>query len=315
MTLPKHNPQIDSSLKKNRKGIDVDMGYNNNHAGMHIMRYSRCTAYDDLEYYDRVAQKKYAKKKNLEKMQERCEKEPVNVKGDINMSDVKSHNQNKSKKQNPKKSTPSPPPRKYGTEKVIDFSHFLSANLVSKNIMIYALKNKKDAYKILSDAEDLLEQDMRTNAEVNSPWSWITILEKSIIFLSVVAEKLDCTIQELFINDADYCKRFVYKLLDDIDDSEWNDKEVDDKGNATITIYDFDLWHNFINRSSSSRSMDLSIERQVFDDSVNYALAYGCLIVKKSDFLVKGAYLFEEEKGKLQELVDRLIVNYPEQKE
>ena len=61
--------------------------------------------------------------------------------------------------------------------------------------------------------------------------------------------------------------------------------------------------------------MDLSIERQVFDDSVNYALAYGCLIVKKSDFLVKGAYLFEEEKGKLQELVDRLIVNYPEQKE
>lgn len=305
------------------------MGYNNNHAGMHMMRYSRYAAYDDLEYYDRVAQEAYARKQQLEKeqgeVQESREKETVSVRSDINMSDVKPHNQNKkkNKKQNSKKPTILCPPRKYGTEEVIDFSHFLSADLVSKNIMIYALKNKKDAYKILSDAEDLLKQDIRTNAEVSSldEWSWMPILEKSMIFLSVVAEKLDCTIQEFFINDEDYRKRFVYKLLDEIGDHEWDEGEVDEDGNATITISDFDRWHHLTDRSHSMGiidSMDLSVERQVFDDGVNYTLSYGCLTVRVTsayDFLVKGAYLLEEEKGKLQELVDRLIEEHPEWKE
>ena len=32
------------------------MGYNNNYAGMHMIRYSRYGQYDDLKYYDKLAE-------------------------------------------------------------------------------------------------------------------------------------------------------------------------------------------------------------------------------------------------------------------
>ena len=34
------------------------MGRNNHHAGIHMMWYRRYAAYDDLEYYDKLAEKK-----------------------------------------------------------------------------------------------------------------------------------------------------------------------------------------------------------------------------------------------------------------
>ncbi len=41
------------------------MGYNNNYAGMHMIRYSRYGQYDDLKYYDKLAeQEKQCKKVN-----------------------------------------------------------------------------------------------------------------------------------------------------------------------------------------------------------------------------------------------------------
>lgn len=41
------------------------MGYNNNYAGMHMIRYSRYGQYDDLKYYDKLAeQERQCKKEN-----------------------------------------------------------------------------------------------------------------------------------------------------------------------------------------------------------------------------------------------------------
>lgn len=33
------------------------MGYNNNYAGMHMVRFTHYGQYDDLEYYDKLAEK------------------------------------------------------------------------------------------------------------------------------------------------------------------------------------------------------------------------------------------------------------------
>ena len=41
------------------------MGYNNNYAGIHMIRYSRYGQYDDLKYYDKLAeQERQCKKVN-----------------------------------------------------------------------------------------------------------------------------------------------------------------------------------------------------------------------------------------------------------
>ena len=52
------------------------MGYNNNYAGMHMIRYSRYGQYDDLKYYDKLAeQERQCKKENA-----RSEREEINSK-------------------------------------------------------------------------------------------------------------------------------------------------------------------------------------------------------------------------------------------
>ena len=43
------------------------MGYNNNHAGMHMIWYHRRNSYDDLEYYDRLAETQQKQKELLAK--------------------------------------------------------------------------------------------------------------------------------------------------------------------------------------------------------------------------------------------------------
>ena len=51
------------------------------------------------------------------------------------------------------------PKIRYGTEKVIDIQYFRNMHLVSKNLMLIALKNKIDIGKILYDVENLMKQE------------------------------------------------------------------------------------------------------------------------------------------------------------
>ena len=201
----------------------------------------------------------------------------------------------------------------YGAEKVIDVQHFTKMDLVSKNLMFIALKNKIDIGKILCDVENTMKQDERTNAVPNNSWSWMPILEKATIFLSILADKLNCSIQEFFIDNEEACKKYIYKLLDGIKDWEWDEGYVDSKtGEAEIRICCYGD-NKSINLLDSS--MDLVINREYYDEIPYYALSYGDLSIKPLsvyDYLTKGAYLLEEEEGKLKELVERLVKEHPE---
>ena len=42
------------------------MGYNNHHAGMHMMRYGKYINYDNLDYYDRIVQEEHLERKRVE---------------------------------------------------------------------------------------------------------------------------------------------------------------------------------------------------------------------------------------------------------
>ena len=271
------------------------MGYNNHHAGMHMIWHRRYAAYDDLDYYDKLAEEK--------RIQARIEKEN----GEIVEMDKQENTGQKPTQQNIKKkqksksrqNTMEKPKIPYGTEKVIDIQYFSRMDLVSKNLMFMALKNKIDIGKILCEVEDIMKQDERTNAAINNSWSWMPILEKAMIFLSILADKLNCSVQEFFIDNEEVRKKYIYKLLDEIKDWEWDEGCIDaETGEAEIRICNYgdsELIDLF------SPSMDLTINREYYDGPLSMY-----------DYLIKGAYLLEEEEGKLKELVERLVKEHPE---
>ncbi len=285
------------------------MGYNNHHAGMHMIWHRRYAAYDDLDYYDKLAEEK--------RIQARIEKEN----GEIVEMDKQENTGQKPTQQNIKKkqksksrqNTMEKPKIPYGTEKVIDIQYFSRMDLVSKNLMFMALKNKIDIGKILCEVEDIMKQDERTNAAINNSWSWMPILEKAMIFLSILADKLNCSVQEFFIDNEEVRKKYIYKLLDEIKDWEWDEGCIDaETGEAEIRICNYgdsELIDLF------SPSMDLTINREYYDGVPNYTLSFGDLSIRPLsmyDYLIKGAYLLEEEEGKLKELVERLVKEHPE---
>lgn len=171
------------------------MGYNNNYAGMHMIRYSRYGQYDDLKYYDKLAEQ-----------ERQCKK--VNARPENSNSEDR---KNKFKKKlvdlNNKYGGG------YGVDELIDAHHFVYSNIVMSNVMIIAMKNKKDIYEILTECENTMNKDYRTNAVPKISWSYIPIMDKFMIFTSLLAEKLNCNIWDFFVNEPTQRKDFVYSLI------------------------------------------------------------------------------------------------------
>lgn len=287
------------------------MGYNNHHAGLHMIRYRGYGAYDDLRYYDRLALEE-RRIRLLEGEKNRVEEDDLTKERQA----VDMENSSKEKLQK-KKSVEAcrmkVPQRTYGTTEIIDIEHFLLRDLITVNVMIMALKGKKDIYKILNEAESLMKEDSRTNNALTweNSISWMPMMWRASIFLSILADKLDCSIQEFFINDEDARKKFVYKFLDTVDDNEWElETEAEDE-NVSFRIENYDLQHGIGEmRIDYRNTMDLCLEKVIISGVPNYTLSYGSLyiyITSSYDYMRKGAYLWEEEEGKLKEIVERLI--------
>lgn len=203
---------------------------------------------------------------------------------------------------------------------IIDRSFWRQSDLINKNVMYMALKNKLDVSSILDEIEDMMKKDKRTNPEPlrDNQWAWFPVMENVMVFLSILADKLNCNIQELFIDNSELCKKYAYQLLDKIDVDEWNEGWVDaESGDTEIVIYRYD-WSFLTDRKYDHDyvdTMDLVIGRQYIDGMANYYMSYGSLMVREKsryDYLTKGAYLHEEEDGNLKEYVEKLISEHPE---
>lgn len=311
------------------------MGYNNHNAGMHFVWYRRYAAYDDLEYYDRLAEKK--RKDNETRVlssdtviakidEDRTQEKKVD--NHMNQQDEKPNSKKpnmKSKDKKKQRGLQFPKRPAYGTEKVIGIDNFISTDIVSKNLMLMALKRKIDIKRVLLEAEDLMKRDERTNPEPSrdNAWSWLPKLEKSVIFLNILAEKLDCSLTEFFIDDERTRKAFLYKFLSGIEDSEWELKDIDSEtGRAYIGIsnYGFNFKEYGYQYSDPlgmcARSMDLALEKEPQEDgSFWYSLEYGSLNIRPEtsyDYAFMGAYLWEEGEGKLKDYIENLIAKHPE---
>ena len=170
-----------------------------------------------------------------------------------------------------------------------------------------------------------MKRDERTNPEPSrdNAWSWLPKLEKSVIFLNILAEKLDCSLVEFFIDDERARKAFLYKFLSGIGDWEWSSKDIDpETGRAYICIDDYgvcfkeDGYQYSDPMGTYARQMDLVLEKEPQDDgSFWYSLEYGSLNIRPEtsyDYAFMGAYLWEEGEGKLKDYIENLIAKHPE---
>ena len=297
------------------------MGYNNNNAGMHFIRYNRYAQYEDLAYYDKLAEKR--------KMEKGINTPAVNSSNKPVTTDKNSKNKISERKA------------------IIDISHIVVMNVATRNILIYALQKKKDIYKIVSDADQLMLRDGRTSPEESEDigrWQFVPALEKVTIFLSIISSKLECSLSDLFKDDEKLCKRVIYHLLEDISgDCDYigpSDGEVDEKGNASIYFSSFDgyfldfpnddKFNSYYKRSYSQR-MELTFCRDRDEDGFYYSVSYGTvgplnlqyeffnapkrnkhLSQFESRMMLLDSCLYEEKRGALQKFVDRLIEKHPE---
>lgn len=314
------------------------MGYNNNHAGMHLIWYRHYGAYDDLDYYDRkaemIAQQKAKRAQLTKKEVDSAVEEPIknkSVREEIDVEEqkntvVQNSQQAPSKKKKKNKNNRSQglwdKAPEFGKEQIIEMEFFVGMpQTVMANMMMIAMKNKKDIYEILVECENLMKKDMRTNPEPKSNWSWMPKLEPAIIFLSLVADKLDCAVFEFFIDDVKRREKFVYSIIDYVRADEyvmWDYGEVDQNGFASFSIRDFDRDYGMAEKMHDSILANMSLEftKDVFDDGeINYAISFGNLTVNgytKYDYSLKGAYLLEESEGRLKDFIEEMIEKHPE---
>ena len=304
------------------------MGYNQHHAGMHLIRYSQKYApYDDLEYYDELAKRQRNTEKNI-----RTSETPSVLTETSSKSDKPTEHPQKKDMQKTMSNEKTRPKQKkkkevsliykshtnitYGTEAVIDTNHYLGISyIVPANIMMIALQKKLDIYEIMDECEKLAASDKYLNPNPEYLYQCSKV-ERSLVFMSLLAEKMQCSVYQFFINDSESRRQFVYSLLNDLQDDLWTvskDCINEETGDAEFIVSQFDYIYGMAEKINykHSQSMDLTVSKNKFSsDKIFYALGFGCLDINyenDNDFMHKGAYIWEEEEGKLRDYVEHLI--------
>lgn len=280
------------------------MGYNNNYAGMHMVRFTHYGQYDDLGYYDKLAEK-----------ENKCKR--IKTESDKNHIDRKNKFKKKLVEWNNKYGGG------YGVEELIEINHFVYSHIIMSNIMIIAMKNKKDIYEILIECEDIMNNDYRANSVPNISWSYMPMMDKFMIYMSLVAERLNCTIWDFFTDEPTQRKDFVYSLIKQLQTDSYlypDDGEININESAEFLYNDFDHTYGMSNvmHQPVYHDMALTFSKEVFEDEINYSVSFGDMTINsntKFNYMSKGAYLWEEDNGELKNFIEKTIKRYPEWRE
>ena len=293
------------------------MGYNNNNAGMHLMWHSHYGKYDDLEYYDRlIAEQEKEKRLLAEKEHQKQESDKKTMDNNSANKDNKKKTNNKKKYYTASKTLPVKNQSFYGNESIISAEYFdRLSNIFRANVMIKALEKKIDIYGILDECEDIMKRDILVNPPVNGESYNYPRLEKDLVFINLLADKIRCPITELFIENKDKNKEFVYKLIDDEIKPFWEDMfdiyGYDDTG-VVLWVNDFDRLYEMTNVNTRITSfMSLSLYKYITKDGkILYSISFGNFNIPFNlgyQYIFRGAFLWEEEEGRLKDLIEDVI--------
>lgn len=166
------------------------MGYNNNNAGMHVIRHTAKNYYDDLEYYDRLAEEQFEQELEKKRAEEKKKKEKKKK---------KNHNAQQSMK----------------IKKPIEHKYFNCDIEWYENIYLISVERKLDIYNALCECEKLCSEDSRMTDNIN-PLYRLTSLEKVNVFLNLLADKMGCNVCDFISFNAEKRRKRLYKILDDL---------------------------------------------------------------------------------------------------
>jgi hypothetical protein len=278
------------------------MGYNNNHAGMHMIWYRRRNSYENLEYYDRLAEESSRKKKELSRKVQTMnneEKEEVKevviekVEAISNSTQTQNTNQNKKKKhksgnQNKKNKKPDEQSKK---EKVIDDEYFQNTIDWYANIYLVAFERKLDIYEDVCECERLCEADVRMADGYADFFNPVTNLDKTIVFLNMLADKMDCDVYEFVFPSADMRSRRVYRALDRLEEQYGKTSSVTYAFDYGVEEEDDEEKDYVVERFSLNQYMYLNIHTTT-DDVPNCHMEYYFNKISKKDNTEKPIYTF-----------------------
>ena len=295
------------------------MGYNNNYAGMHMIWHSHYGKYENLEYYDRMAAEK-EKEKRLITEKERLkveEEKKVKNKNQTGKNNKKQSQINSSTHKNPLKPAP------FGTESIISYEYYdRLSNIFRANVMIEALERKLDIYGIINECEEIMKKDILTNPPENSLFYVYPRLERDLVFINLLADKMKCSVSDLFIENKKKNKTIIYKLIDEEINKYIIPEEFDffgySENGVSFEFKDFDGFYEMADvRDRITSRMSLTLTKFCTNDKkVLYSISFGNLGLPYDSlhsYLFKGAYLWEEENGKLKDLIEKVIINHKDE--
>lgn len=198
------------------------MGYNNNHAGMHMIWYRRRNSYDDLEYYDRLAEENRKKKELAKKVWDMESEEKKDSMKSIEKVDAAKLQPSKKKKKKPENNQNMTKVEKPKKEKVIDDKYFKNTIDWYANIYLIAFERKLDIFDVICECEHLCEEDLRMQEGYRNFFDPVTILDKTIVFLNLLADKMGCDVYEFIFPNSEMRARRVYRILDKLDEKYCN---------------------------------------------------------------------------------------------
>lgn len=295
------------------------MGYNNNHAGIHFLRYNTRRSNSDIQFEQRCEEKELERIHKMMKADKiletnKTKPEENNMKTNAKKSNMKKGKKNSEPKLNmqmlEKYNVPKP-----GTEMPIEHHFFTDIeSVVTSNIFMYAIKNRKDIYSIMSECDQLMLSDQRINPDIfKSKIFWNTVSKQESVFtyLAVLAEKLEINWKDLFVDDKEKRKQFVYELLDYMRDNKISPYfERLWVGEDYFICEDFDVLIGMTTRSSWNilKEMPLYVWKNIESDGkIYYGIDFGRSWInaeKHFHFPSTVANLYSETEGKLKDYIE-----------
>lgn len=312
------------------------MGRNNNNAGMHLCWYTN--PYFRFDMADKHSEDESVIKviRNIpvfEKKDYKSTSKPIKNEV-LDNQQYKSKNDVKKQKvkiQKPKETENNELSRfslfSTGKEEVIDPLYFGDYWNIPTNIMAIALKKKINISKVLDDIEMQLLNDIRINPNYkNAICNQSYILNNSIVALRMIADKLDCSINDLLDFNRNEYKRVAYSILDivkEVPDYELKGYICNDSKNAVLSIPYFDKYlidgDNCIIDEEDEEAYPFDMKLEIVRIHVNgkpfYYMQYGAELVYMREwfeYIPKQASIWGSSSGKIKQVAEGIFKKHPE---
>lgn len=164
------------------------------------------------------------------------------------------------------------------------------AELVMTNVLFLAIRERVDIFGVLRQLCEAA--DTGGDTLFGTVMGWVQSL----------ADALDHSVYELFVEDLPKRRRILEKLLRDLASCDgWENIRLDRQGSGSFALPGFDYAYRMAERPSAT----LVFERTLAADAFRYTLTLGD---GRADRLIPGqGVLWQETQGPLQEFTDRVL--------